>query len=73
MPRYYDVNVRAVVRATRIDPEATGDIPDWEVYDTDVEERDHDLATVAVFRWQRQSPRCRRLRPSRWKGGRSTP
>lgn len=51
MPRYYDVNVRAVVRATRIDPEATGDIPDWEVYDTDVEERDrHDLATVAVFR-----------------------
>jgi hypothetical protein len=31
----YAINVRAKVRATQVDPDADGDIPDWEIYDSD--------------------------------------
>lgn len=31
----YAINVRARVRATQVDPDADGDIPGWEVYDSD--------------------------------------
>ncbi len=36
----YDVNVRAVVTATRADPNATGHIEGWEEYDFEALERD---------------------------------
>ncbi|WP_327210320.1 hypothetical protein [Rhizobium leguminosarum] len=51
MTRLYDVNVRAVVNATRIDPEATGAIEGWEVYDFEGTERnEHGEAVEAVYR-----------------------
>lgn len=47
----YDVNVRAVVVATCVDKEASGNIPDWEIYDFDALERDeNDYVTKARIR-----------------------
>jgi len=36
----FDVNVRAIVMATCIDKNASGDIPGWDIYDFDALERD---------------------------------
>lgn len=51
MARLYDVNVRAVVHATRVDPDASGAIEEWDVYDFEGTQRDeHGQVVEAVYR-----------------------
>ncbi len=44
----YDVNVRAIVTATRADANATGHIEGWEEYDFEALERDADEQPLVV-------------------------
>lgn len=44
----YDVNVRAIVTATRADANATGHIEGWEEYDFEAIERDADDQPLVV-------------------------
>jgi hypothetical protein len=51
----YQVNVRAVVVASTLDPEASGHIEGWEIYDYDALDRDdNDLITRARIRCDQQ-------------------
>lgn len=54
MPEY-DVNIRAIVRATPVEPDAVADIPGWEIYDyqgpmDDGSERSEDDDETATIR-----------------------
>jgi hypothetical protein len=44
----YDVNIRAIVTATRADPNATGHIEGWEEYDFEALERDADEQPIVI-------------------------
>lgn len=44
----YDVNVRAVIKATVIDPEAVAQAEGWEIYDLETLERDAEGHPVCV-------------------------
>jgi hypothetical protein len=51
MSRLYDINVRAIVQATRIDPMASGAIEGWEEYSFEAVEYDaNGEAVEAIFR-----------------------
>lgn len=51
MTRLYDVNVRAIVQATRTDPDASGMIEGWEEYSFEALEYDEaGQAVEAIFR-----------------------